>query len=271
MQVMETVRVAVAQLCSTPNLEANLAVCARLTGEAAQRGADLVAFPENVLFLGTERGKLAVMEPVDGPLVRRFCALATEHRISVLLGSYPEAGPDADHSYNTSVLIGADGSTVAVYRKIHLFDVELPGGQVLRESDAITPGTDLVTVDHLGVRWGLSICYDLRFPELYRALRRDGADALFVPAAFTSRTGPDHWEALLRARAIENQCYVVAPGQWGNHIPGRDSHGRSMIIDPWGTVLATVSDGVGIAVADVQRTVVGEVRRRMPCAEHARL
>lgn len=268
---MTVVRVAVGQLCSTPDVTANLEACRRLCREAAQRGADLVALPENATFLGKEVDKLALMEPVDGALVGQFRAMARECGVSVLLGSYPEATSDPNRCGNTSVLIDASGETVAVYRKIHLFDVELPGGQVLLESNAIEPGTELVDVEHLGAHWGLSICYDLRFPELYRGLRQRGADALFVPAAFTSRTGPDHWEVLLRARAIENQCYVIAPGQWGNHMPGRDSHGRSVIIDPWGTVVAKVSDGVGVAVADVDLALVAETRRRMPCLNHARL
>lgn len=268
---MDPVRVAVAQLCSTPDVEENLAVCASLVAAAAERGARLVALPENAPFLGKESEKLALMEPLDGPLVGRFRALARNHTIAILLGSFPEASPDPSRSGNTSVLIGSDGVIVAVYRKIHLFDVELPGGQVLNESDTIEPGTDIVHARHLGLRWGLSVCYDLRFPELYRALRLAGAEALFVPAAFTSRTGPDHWEVLLRARAIENQSYVLAPGQWGNHMPGRDSHGRSMIVDPWGTVIATVSDGVGLAVADLDPAMIAEVRRRMPCLDHARL
>jgi deaminated glutathione amidase len=268
---MDPVRVAVAQLCSTPDVEENLASCARLVAQAADRGARLVALPENAPFLGRETDKLKIMEPVDGPLLGRFRALARNHTISILVGSFPEAGATADRCRNTSVLVGPDGSVVAVYRKIHLFDVELPGGQVLLESDAITPGTEVVNASHLGMNWGLSVCYDLRFPELYRQLRLGGAEALFVPSAFTARTGPDHWQVLLQARAIENQCYVIAPGQWGHHMPGRDSHGRSVIIDPWGTVVATVSDGVGLAVADLDPALVAEVRRRMPCIDHARL
>lgn len=265
------VRVAVAQLCSAPSVSENLVVCERLVEEARGRGAQWVAFPENAPFLGRERDKLSIAEGLDGPVVSAFCEMARVNGVAILLGSTAEPGPDPGHVYNTSVLIDHRGSVVSVYRKIHLFDVELPGGQVLLESEAVTPGSEVVVASLLGLEVGLTVCYDLRFPELYRSLRVSGAQVLCMPAAFTERTGRDHWEVLLRARAIENQCYVVAPGQWGEHFKGRSSYGRSMIIDPWGTVVAQVPDGVGVAVADVEPGVVEEIRRRMPCLSHARL
>ena len=264
-------KVAVAQMCSVPSLAENMEVCGRLVEEAARAGARWVAFPENAPFLGLETDKLPIAEALDGPIVGAFKALARRHGLGILLGSTAETGPDPGRVYNTSVLIDSSGKLLADYRKIHLFDVELPDGKTLMESEAVAPGEDVVLADFDGVKVGLTICYDLRFPEIYRMLRARGAQVLCVPAAFTERTGRDHWEVLLRARAIENQSYVLAPGQWGEHFKGRRSYGRSMIIDPWGTILAQVPDGVGVALAEIDTDAVDEVRRRMPCLSHSKL
>ncbi len=269
--MVESMRVAVAQLCSKPSPGENLEVCERLVVEAARLGADWVAFPENAPHLGPARSNLGVAEALDGPVVSAFAEMARASGVAVLLGSTAEAGPDPSRAYNTSVLLGRQGQILGVYRKIHLFDVELPSGQRLWESESVAAGEALTVAELEGFGVGMSVCYDLRFPELYRALRRRGAHVLAIPSAFTERTGRDHWEVLLRARAIENQCYVVAPGQWGEHLQGRQSYGRSMIIDPWGTVLATAPDGVGVALARIEVSQVEEVRRRMPCLSHARL
>ena len=264
------VTVAVAQLCSTPDVDANLSVCRSLVDEAAGRGADWVMFPENAPFLGPEREKFAVAEGLDGPVVGAFVAMARERSVGILLGSTVEVSQHPGMTRNTSVLIDASGQVSAVYRKVHLFDVELPGGQTLFESETVEPGDALVCAPLGGLTLGMTVCYDLRFAEMYRKLAQAGAQVVCVPAAFTERTGRDHWEVLLRARAIENQCYVVAPNQWGHHCPGRDSYGRSMIIDPWGTVVAQVPDGVGVALAVLDGEKVAQVRRRMPCMSHAR-
>ena len=264
-------RVAVAQLRSGQEVEENLRVCRELTREAAEAGAQLVAFPENAPYLGTAKERLTLVEPLDGRVVGAFRAMARDHGIAVLLGSMAEEGPDPGRSYNTSVWIEASGEVAGVYRKMHLFDVDAGEGLSFKESASMAAGDELVTVPWRGLTVGMSICYDLRFPELYRALRRRGADVLVVPSAFTERTGRDHWEVLLRARAIEEQCYVIAPNQWGHHCRGRDSYGRSMVIDPWGTVLATAADGVGLALATLDRERLATVRAGMPCLSHARL
>lgn len=264
-------RVAVAQLCSREDVGLNLATCRRLALEARSYGAELVAFPEMAPLLGRESERLARAEGLGGAVATWFGALASELGLGVLLGSMAEAGPDPSRTWNTSVLFGSDGAQVAVYRKIHLFDVEVDNGPSFQESSSVTAGEEVVVASWGGLRWGMSVCYDLRFPELYRRLRVGGAEVLLVPSAFTERTGRDHWEVLLRARAIEEQCYVIAPNQWGRHLPGRDSYGHSMIVDPWGAVIARVGDGEGVAVAEVELSRVAGVRRQIPCLGHARL
>lgn len=261
--------VAVAQLTSHQQVEANLATCHALAAEAAGRGAELVVFPENAAFLGRERELLPLAEPLDGPLVGRFRAMAERFEIAVLLGSFAEVGPDAAHCYNTSVLIDPKGTIVSVYRKIHLFDVHVAGSPPFIESSTVAPGTEVVTAEIFGTTVGHSVCYDLRFAELYRTLRQRGAQIMFVPAAFTEHTGRDHWEVLLRARAIENQCFVLAANQFGRHLKGRHSYGRSMIVSPWGIVLAVVGDGEGVAVTEIDLTEVAALREAMPCLDHA--
>jgi predicted amidohydrolase len=267
----EAVVVALAQLCSGPEVGENLARCEALARRAAAAGAQLVAFPETLSFVGPPSRRFEAVEALDGPIVARFAALARELGVALLLGSLLEPAAAPGRCYNTSALLGEEGEVLGVYRKIHLFDAELPGGGSLRESDTFDPGGELVVARWRGWSLGMSVCYDLRFPELYRALARRGAQVLLVPSAFTTPTGRDHWEVLLRARAIENQCYVLAPNQWGRPVEGRDSYGRSLAIDPWGTVLAQVPDGEGFALAQLDPARVEAVRRRMPCLAHARL
>ena len=263
-------RVAVCQLNSRADRAANLAVAADLLGRAADAGADLALLPEYVDYLGPSAGE-PKPEPVDGEFAAFFAEAARRLGIWVVAGSFHEAGPDAGHTYNTSLVFDRGGELAGAYRKIHLFDVEIPERVSYRESETVAPGTQPVTVDIDGVGVGLSICYDLRFPELYRLLADAGARVLLVPAAFTAHTGRDHWEVLLRARAIESQCYVVAAGQIGDHDPGRSCFGRSMVIDPWGTVVAQVPDMVGIAVADLDMGRVAEVRQVVPSLANRRL
>jgi deaminated glutathione amidase len=231
-----------------------------------------VCLPENFGFMGGEADKLAYAQDVEGgAFLAPMRALARKHGIGLLAGSIPERGPDATHVYNTSVLLGRDGETLAVYRKIHLFDVDFGRALALRESKHVTPGSEPVLGRFDGWGVGLTVCYDLRFPELYRRLVSLGAQMLFVPAAFTLHTGKDHWEVLLRARAIENQCFVVAPAQFGEHTPGRVSWGKAMVIDPWGAVLAVAPERPGLAVACVSLADELVVREKLPSLAHRRL
>jgi len=264
---------AVCQMRSTSDQEANLAQAEELIRNAAARGARLVGTPENTNFLGPHADKVRRAEPLDGPTCGRFSALSKELGIHLLLGSFNERSADDARCFNTSVLFGPEGSRLAVYRKIHLFDVDVPGGVSFRESETIVPGDEVVVVPTILATIGLSICYDLRFGGLYRSLVAKGADLIAIPSAFTAATGKAHWEVLLRARAIETQCHVFAPAQWGRHDDGglKESHGQAMIVDPWGQILAQVPDGVGIAVAEIDLERVARVRAAIPVQAHARV
>ncbi|MET0404909.1 MAG: carbon-nitrogen hydrolase family protein, partial [Cystobacter sp.] len=197
--------------------------------------------------------------------------LARERKVTLLSGSILEQGAPGGRLYNTTVVFGPDGSRLAVYRKIHLFDVDVGDGTPYLESAAVAPGAEVVVADTEVGRLGLSICYDLRFPELYRRLSAGGATLVAVPAAFTLMTGKDHWEVLLRARAIENQCYVFAPAQGGRHSPQRVTWGHAMVVDPWGLVTARASEGEGLAVAAMDTELLARIRRNLPCLQHRRL
>jgi predicted amidohydrolase len=262
---------AVCQLTSTSDQERNLAQAEAAIRAAAARGAQLVATPENTNYLGPHAEKVKRAEPLDGPTCARFAALARELRIHLLLGSFNEkVGGETTRCANTSVLFAPDGARLAAYRKIHLFDVDVPGGVAFRESETVVPGDEVVVATTSLARLGLTICYDLRFGELFRALVARGAEAILVPSAFTAATGKAHWEVLLRARAIETQCFVLAPAQWGKHDDGglRESHGQAMIVDPWGQVLAQVPDGTGYALAEIDLARVARARRAIPVAAH---
>jgi predicted amidohydrolase len=239
--------------------------------KAVARGAAFVALPENFAFLRSEGEPVPEAQDLDGPWVRRMAAVARRHGIGLLLGSLPERVPGDARVRNTSILLDADGATRGVYRKIHLFDIDLPGMEHLKESRSVLPGEDLVVAETPVGRLGLSICYDLRFPELYRELVRRGARALAVPSAFTERTGRAHWELLLRARAVENLAYVLAPAQVGHHGGGRVSHGHAMIVDPWGSVVAQVAHGEDVAVAEIDLPRQDRLRRELPALAHRRL
>jgi predicted amidohydrolase len=262
---------AVAQMTSTTDVERNLATAEALVEEAASRGASFVGLPENFAFLRSEGQPAPDPQELDGPWVQRMGALARRLGVTLLLGSLPERVPGDTRVRNTCLLLGPDGATLAVYRKIHLFDIDLPGMEHLKESKAVLPGEETVVAESAIGPLGLSICYDLRFPELYRDLVRRGARVLCVPAAFTERTGKDHWEVLLRARAVENLAYVVAPAQVGHHGGGRVSYGHAMIVDPWGSVVARVPDGEGIALAEIDLGRVERLRRELPALSHSRL
>jgi predicted amidohydrolase len=264
-------RVAAVQMTSTTRVEENLQRACALVTEAKSLGAELIVLPEDFAFLGTESEKLSFAQAVDGPFTAPLRELARAHGIYVLAGSIPERGPDAEHTYNTSVMIGPTGEDVATYRKIHLFDVDLGDGNRFAESAHVTAGREPCVVEVCGFTVGLSICYDLRFPELYRALVAKGARLLTIPAAFTLHTGKDHWEPLVRARAIENQCFVIACGQFGHHFGKRWSWGKSMIVDPWGTTLAVAPERDGVIVATLDGGDQDRVRRELPALLHRRL
>ncbi|MEW6442693.1 MAG: carbon-nitrogen hydrolase family protein [bacterium] len=265
-------RLAAVQMCSGPSVEKNLEKALGLISQGAELGADLIALPENFALMGSDRQRAEVAQGLDGPILTELRRTARRHAVAVLAGTFPEscrAGGDR-RPYNTSVLIGRRGEIAAVYRKLHLFDVSLPDGTSYEESRHIRPGSDLVTARFGTIGLGLTICYDLRFPELYRALALRGAQVIIVPSAFTLLTGKDHWIPLLRARAIENQVYVVAPAQFGTHESGRQTYGHSAIVDPWGTVIAQASDQECVIRADLDPAFQEDVRRRIPVFDHLR-
>lgn len=263
-------RVALMQMNSRDQPEANLREASRLIDLAAGEGADLAALPELFTFLGPASEHPRIAEPIPGPTTERLSSLAARHRMYILGGSFLERIPGESRLCNTSTLFDRSGALIARYRKLHLFDVDLPGQAPYRESATVAPGTEVVTADTEFGRVGLSICYDLRFPELYRALASQAAEVIFVPAAFTLHTGKDHWEVLLRARAIENQAYAVAPAQVGSHPPGRECYGNSLVADPWGTVVARAPNQVGITLATLDLAYLKQVRRELPALAHRR-
>ncbi len=261
---------AVVQLNSTEDTARNLARAEDLTREAAARGAGLVLLPEKWSLLAEPEVMRASAQPLDGEAISWARAIAHELGIELVAGSIVEAVPGQPRSSNTSVHVGPDGEIRATYRKIHMFDVEIDGIRY-SESEHEQPGEEVVLSELAsGVKVGLSVCYDVRFPELYGELAVRGAEILTVPSAFTLTTTRDHWEVLLRARAIENSCFVLAANQIGAHPPGLRSGGRSMIVDPWGVVLAAVPDQEGVAVAALDLPALREVRRRLPSLAHRR-
>ncbi|PPE75956.1 apolipoprotein acyltransferase [Solimonas fluminis] len=267
--------IAAIQMNSSDRVLDNLYVAEQMLREAARRGAWLAVLPENFAFMGArERDKLAHAEPPgQGPIQEFLATISRELRLWVVAGTIPQAAPgDPDRVLAANPVYGADGSLAARYDKIHLFDVEVPGGESYRESNSIRPGEPNAVVAGTAVgKVGLSVCYDLRFPELYRRLAAEGAEILCVPSAFTARTGEAHWETLLRARAIENQCYVVASNQWGEHAGGRRTWGHSMIVGPWGEVLACQDDGAGVVLARPDRAAQAKLRQDFPVLSHRRL
>jgi predicted amidohydrolase len=264
------------QMCSRDDLDQNLAAVAALTSEAAARGAQLVVLPECFAFLGrSERDKMAVAEVLDekhpGRILETLQGLATRHGVHIVGGGMPERVPgDERRTYNTAVVVAPSGAIMATYRKVHLFDVDIPGGATLRESDATAPGEAPVVVAVGPARVGVTICYDIRFPELYREMALDaGAEVFLVPAAFTAHTGRAHWHLLLRARAIEDQCWVVAAAQWGQHNERRESFGHTLVVDPWGTVVGELPSGDGVVLQALEGKDLVKTRRQMPCLGHA--
>ena len=261
------IRAAASQMSSTPNKVENLETAERLIRQAVSSGAHLVALPELWTCHGLEEVYKQNAETVPGPTTELLGGLASELGVYVLGGSILEGGPQSTKLHNTSTFFGPDGNMSAVYRKIHLFDVKAPDREYL-ESRSIAAGTEIVTAKAGAATVGLSVCYDVRFPELYRLLALRGAEILAVPAAFTLQTGKDHWELLLRARAVENQAYVVAPAQWGRKADGRWTYGRSIIVDPWGTVLAQCPDRDGFALAALDLDYLYRFREEFPALKN---
>lgn len=276
MTMPEPMTAAVVQLTSTEDVAQNLEAIRRYTRDAAKAGAEVVALPENAVWLRVGNEARAPMEaiaaggdsPGDGPNLAALRAIAREAGVWLVVGSFPETAGDARRYYNTTVVLSPEGAVTATYRKLHLFDIDVKDGESQRESDNIAPGDAVVTTDVRGVKTGLSICYDLRFPLLYQRLVDEGARVLTVPAAFTEFTGKDHWLVLLRARAIETQTFVVAPGQSGFHGGKRRTFGKSTIVDPWGIPLCIAADGPGFAIARLDFAAQERVRASLPCLMH---
>jgi len=276
--ITEAVTVAAVQLCATPDVDANLSAAERLVREGRQRGADVILLPEAFAFLGPEQAKQEILEPLPGPgtgadvqpgpILSRCQALARETGAHLVLGGFHESAPEAGKSYNSCVHLGPDGALLARYRKIHLFDVSLADGTKLRESARTMPGHHAVVSDTPFGPLGLTVCYDIRFPYLYQRLADFGAVAITVPSAFTRPTGAAHWHVLLRARAIETQCYVIAPAQYGQNWEKRSSYGHTLIIDPWGEIVGELADGDGVVVADIDPQRIRSVRSQLPSLTH---
>lgn len=266
---MRSYLAAAIQMTSVPDLKKNLAEAEELIDLAVRQGAELIGLPENFSFLGEEQDKMAQAEAIASESEKFIKTMAQRFQVTILGGGFPvPVGNGKVH--NTAVLVGASGEELARYEKVHLFDVNVPDGNTYQESATVVAGLRMPPVypsKDLG-NLGLSVCYDVRFPELYRHLSQMGADVLFIPAAFTAYTGKDHWQVLLQARAIENTCYVLAPAQTGRHYAMRQTHGHAMIIDPWGTVLADAGDKPGVAIAAIEPSRLEQVRRQMPSLQH---
>jgi len=262
---------AAVQMLASDDKAANVKEAEHWIRQAAAKGARLVALPEVFNWRGNKKFEREFAEPIPGPTSTAMAELARELKIFLLAGSILEAISANDKAFNTSLLFDPSGGLLASYRKIHLFDVDLANGVSLRESDTRAHGGDVVVVPTELGKVALSVCYDLRFPELFRSHADKGADLIFVPSAFTAFTGQAHWEALLRARAIENQVYVIAADQFGKSAKSFECHGHSMIVDPWGTILAELPDGPGLITAEIDLDYLARVRAELPALDHRRL
>jgi nitrilase len=263
-------RIAAVQMVSAPEVARNLEAAGRLVAQAARAGATIAALPEHFCFLGHhDEDKLAIAEaPGDGPIQRWLAQTAKRHGLWLIGGTLPMRADDGQRAWNACCVFSPEGRLVARYLKIHLFRFD-NGREQFDEARVLAPGDSPAAFDANGLRVGVSVCYDLRFPELYRALMRPPCDLIAVPSAFTFTTGQAHWELLLRARAVENQCYVIAPAQGGTHENGRRTWGHSLVVDPWGTVLGCrEADGEGVVVAELDTERIAQVRRQLPALEH---
>lgn len=266
---MSTFLAAAIQLNSQPNLDDNLGMIYAQIKSAAEAGAQFIALPENFAFMGNEEERLRQADIIAASVEAYLSLWAREFSVTVLGGGYPVPAT-AGKVFNRAIVVDPAGEIVARYDKIHLFDVALSTEESYKESDMVQAGNRAVTValKNPDICVGLSICYDLRFPELYRILSNRGSELLCIPAAFTKPTGKAHWETLLRARAVENSCFVIAPAQTGAHGEKRKTHGHSMIIDPWGVILANAGTEPGMALAEMDTTVLDDVRRKLPSLQH---
>ena len=270
LESMKSYLAAAIQMTSVPDLQKNLAQAEELIDLAVRQGAELVGLPENFSFMGEEKDKLAQGNAIAQATETFLQKMAQRFQVTILGGGFPIPVDSSSKVYNTALLINANGQELARYQKVHLFDVNVPDGNTYQESRTVMAGLELPPVyasPELG-KIGLSICYDVRFPELYRHLSNQGADILFVPAAFTAFTGKDHWQVLLQSRAIENTCYVIAPAHTGTNYDRRQTHGHAMIIDPWGVILADAGEKPGVAIAEIKPTRLEQVRRQMPSLQH---
>lgn len=245
----------------------NLAKLEGFIDEAASRGAKLIGMSELVNHIGDNEDSFANAENIPGPTIERFMKKAKQHQVWLHCGSISELIPGEKKLYNTSVVLNPQGEIIAIYRKIHLYDVEVANGPSSKESDTKKPGNEIIVADTELAKIGLSICYDMRFPEMYRIMTLRGAEILLVPASYTLYTGKDHWEPVLRARAIENQCYVIAPAQIGVK-PKFQTYGKSLIVDPWGNVIAKCSDQEGVITAEIDLDMLYKVREQIPCLKN---
>ena len=266
-------KVAVVQHCAKTDVQANLEILERLTRDAVDAGAEVVTWAEAFAYLGSHKGKIPILEslPEGGPILEFCRSLARSTGVELLLGGFHESVPgDKERCFNTSVYLTAEGEIAASYRKIHLFDVDIKDGPRLMESKQTEAGQESVLVDTRFGKLGLTVCYDVRFPHLYQSLTDQGAIAISVPSAFTATTGAMHWHVLLQARAIENQCYIIAPAQHGQHSEHRSSYGHALVVDPWGKVSAEIESGDGFAIADIDPEVVTKVRQEIPSLANRR-
>ncbi len=260
---------AIVQMNSGSNRDENLDRAGELVKNAAGSGAEIVALPENFALMRERDDEIATGESLDGPIISRAREIANRESVFLLAGSFSERSTTPGKVYNTSVLLSPEGEIITSYRKIHLFDVKIPGGESHHESKSVIPGREAVAADTPLCRMGLTICYDLRFGELYQHLAGLGSLIIFSPAAFTERTGQAHWEIMNRCRAIENQVFMIAPAQHGIHPGNRVTYGHSMIVDPWGTILAEIPEGEGVALAELDLDRQDKIRKAMPVREHA--
>jgi len=265
-------RAAAIQLCSGSDHDSNLKRCSELLARAADKGCEFALLPENFSFMGKDESeKIAIAEnPSDSQTLSFLSNQAEIHQMFIVGGTVALKGPEKNRIRNTSPVFSSTGELLALYDKIHLFDVDL-GTEKHCESDSVTAGREPVNVKSGPWKIGLSICYDLRFPELYRSYSSSGCNLLTVPAAFTVPTGEAHWESLLRARAIENQAYVIAAGQCGTHPGNRKTWGHSMIVDPWGEVVTSLNNGEGVVSAELSLNKVNELRQALPALQHRRI
>ncbi|QNP28709.1 carbon-nitrogen hydrolase family protein [Cylindrospermopsis curvispora] len=267
---MKSYLAAAIQMTSVPDLQKNLAQAEEFIDLAVRQGVQLLGLPENFSFMGEEKDKLAQASIIAQQTETFLKQMAQRYQITILGGGFPVPVDSTSKVYNTALLVDPNGQEIGRYHKVHLFDVNVPDGNTYQESSTVMAGRELppVYVSPTLGKIGLSICYDVRFPELYRDLAAREADVVFIPAAFTAFTGKDHWQVLLQARAIENTYYIIAPAQTGTNYARRQTHGHAMIVDPWGTILADAGDKPGVAIAEIKPTRLEQVRRQMPSLQH---